>query len=127
MSLNKVMIIGNCGKDADVGEANGQKVASFSICVSEKWRDKNSGEWKEVVEWINVVAWRNLADVVERFVKKGSQLYVEGKLHTRQWTDKDNNKRFTTEVVADSVQLLGGKATTTGDNNDSRSGSNMDF
>lgn len=127
MSLNKVMMIGQVGKDPDVGTANEQKVASFSVCMSEKWRDKSSGEWKEQVEWANVVAWRNLADIVEKFVKKGSQVYVEGKLHNRQWTDRDNNKRVTTEVVADSVQLLGGKATTTGDNNGNRIGSNMDF
>lgn len=114
MSLNKVMLIGNVGKDPEVRylESNPQnpatnaKVASFPLATSERYRDRN-GELKENTEWHNIVVWRGNADVVERFVRKGSQLYIEGRLRTRQWTDQTGNKRYTTEVVADTLQLLG--------------------
>ena len=114
MSLNKVMLIGNVGKDPEVRylESNPQnpatnaKVASFPLATSERYRDRN-GELKENTEWHNIVVWRGNADVVERFVRKGSQLYIEGRLRTRQWTDQTGNKRYTTEVIADTLQLLG--------------------
>ena len=114
MSLNKVMLIGNVGNDPEVRylESNPQnpqanaKVASFRLATTERYRDRN-GETRENTEWHNIVVWRNNADVVEKFVHKGSQIYIEGKLRTRQWTDQTGNKRYTTEVVADSIQLLG--------------------
>ena len=114
MSLNKVMLIGNVGKDPEVRylESNPQnpaanaKVASFPLATSERYRDRN-GELRENTEWHNIVVWRNNADVAERFVRKGTQLYIEGRLRTRQWTDQTGNKRYTTEVVADTLQLLG--------------------
>ncbi len=114
MSLNKVMLIGNVGKDPDVRylESNAQnpganaKVASFPLATSERFRDRN-GEQRENTEWHNIVVWRGNADVVEKYVHKGTQLYIEGKLRTRQWTDQTGNKRYTTEVVADTLQLLG--------------------
>ena len=114
MSLNKVMLIGNVGNDPEVRylESNPQnpqanaKVASFRLATTERYRDRN-GEIRENTEWHNIVVWRNNADVVEKFVHKGSQIYIEGKLRTRQWTDQTGNKRYTTEVVADSLQLLG--------------------
>ena len=114
MSLNKVMLIGNVGNDPEVRylESNPQnpqanaKVASFRLATTERYRDRN-GETRENTEWHNIVVWRNNADVVERFVHKGSQIYIEGKLRTRQWTDQTGNKRYTTEVVADTLQLLG--------------------
>ena len=114
MSLNKVMLIGNVGNDPEVRylESNPQnpqanaKVASFRLATTERYRDRN-GETRENTEWHNIVVWRNNADVVEKFVHKGSQIYIEGKLRTRQWTDPTGNKRYTTEVVADSIQLLG--------------------
>lgn len=113
MSLNKVMLIGNVGKDPEVryldgNNANGTntKVASFPLATSERYRDRN-GEQHENTEWHNVVVWRGQADTVERFVRKGTQLYVEGRLRTRSWTDQTGAKRFTTEVVADTIQLLG--------------------
>ena len=114
MSLNKVMLIGNVGNDPEVRylESNPQnpaanaKVASFRLATTERYRDR-SGELRENTEWHSVVVWRNNADVVERFVHKGSQIYIEGKLRTRQWTDQTGNKRYTTEVVADTLQLLG--------------------
>jgi single-strand DNA-binding protein len=114
MSLNKVMLIGNAGKDPEVRYLGGSsaadqnaKVATFTLATSERYRDRNSGELREQTEWHNIVAWRGLADRVERFVKKGTQLYVEGHLRTRQWTDQSNQTRYTTEVVADQIQLLG--------------------
>ena len=114
MSLNKVMLIGNVGNDPEVRylESNPQnpaanaKVASFPLATSERYRDRN-GELRENTEWHNIVVWRNNADVAERFVRKGTQLYIEGRLRTRQWTDQTGNKRYTTEVVADTLQLLG--------------------
>ena len=114
MSLNKVMLIGNVGKDPDVRylESNpnnpggNAKVASFPLATSERYRDR-SGELRENTEWHNIVVWRGNADVVEKFVRKGTQLYVEGRLRTRQWTDQTGNKRYTTEVVCDTLQLLG--------------------
>jgi len=114
MALNKVMLIGNVGNDPEVRylESNPQnpgtnaKVASFRLATTERYRDR-SGELRENTEWHSIVVWRNNADVVEKFVRKGSQVYIEGKLRTRQWTDQTGNKRFTTEVVADNLQLLG--------------------
>lgn len=113
MSLNKVMLIGNVGKDPEVrylegNSANGQnaKVATFPLATSERYKDRN-GEQHENTEWHNIVVWRGNADVVERFVKKGTQLYIEGSIRTRQWTDQTGAKRFTTEIVASSLQLLG--------------------
>ena len=114
MALNKVMLIGNVGKDPEVrylesgpqNPSGNAKVASFPLATSERFRDRN-GEVRENTEWHNIVAWRNSADVVEKYVKKGTQLYIEGKLRTRSWVDQTGNKRYTTEVVADSLQLLG--------------------
>lgn len=113
MSLNKVMLIGNVGKDPEVrylegNNANGQqaKVARFPLATSERFRDR-SGETRENTEWHNIACWRNNADVVERFVKKGTQLFIEGRIRTRQWTDQTGNKRYQTEIEADTIQLLG--------------------
>lgn len=114
MALNKVMLIGNVGSDPEVrylesnptNPAANAKVASFRLATSERYRDRN-GEVRENTEWHNIVAWRNNADVIERYVKKGTQLYIEGKLRTRQWTDQTGAKRYTTEVQVDSFQLLG--------------------
>lgn len=114
MSLNKVMLIGNVGKDPEVryldqnpqNPAAAAKVATFPLATSERYRDRN-GEQRENTEWHNIVAWRGNADVIERFVKKGTQLYIEGRLRTRNWTDQTGNKRYTTEVIVDTLQLLG--------------------
>ena len=108
------MLIGNVGNDPEVRylESNPQnpagavKVATIRLATTERYRDR-SGEPRENTEWHNVVVWRNNADVAEKFVHKGSQIYIEGKLRTRQWTDQTGNKRYTTEVVADVLQLLG--------------------
>ncbi|MBP5676519.1 MAG: single-stranded DNA-binding protein [Bacteroidales bacterium] len=114
MSLNKVMLIGNVGKDPDIRylESNPQnpganpKVATFPLATSERYRDR-SGDVRENTEWHNIVAWRNNADVAEKYIRKGTQLFIEGRLRTRQWTDQTGNKRYTTEVVVDTLQLLG--------------------
>ncbi|MDD7455017.1 MAG: single-stranded DNA-binding protein [Bacteroidales bacterium] len=116
MSLNKVMLIGNVGKDPEIRYLDGggqnnpnAKVANFTLATSERYRDRN-GNPQERTEWHNIVAWRNSADIAEKYVKKGTQLYIEGKLRTRDWTDQSGNKRYTTEVYVDSMQLLGRKS-----------------
>ncbi|MDO5443631.1 MAG: single-stranded DNA-binding protein [Bacteroidia bacterium] len=113
MSLNKVMLIGNVGRDPEVrylegnqGAANATKVASFTLATTERYRDRN-GETRENTEWHNIVAWRNSADLADKYIRKGSQVYIEGKLRTRSWTDAQGVKKFTTEVVVDTIQLLG--------------------
>ncbi|MEN0652426.1 MULTISPECIES: single-stranded DNA-binding protein [Hyphobacterium] len=100
-SVNKVILVGNLGKDPEVRAMNsGDKVASFSIATSETWRDKNSGERREKTEWHNVVIFdQNIVKVAENYLKKGSKVYVEGQLQTRKWQDRDGNDRYTTEVV----------------------------
>lgn len=112
MSLNKVMLIGNVGRDPEVrylegGSQSGAnaKVATFTLATTERYRDRN-GELRENTEWHNIVAWRNSADVAEKFVKKGTQLYIEGKLRTRSYTDSQGAKKYTTEIVVDNLQLL---------------------
>ena len=114
MALNKVMLIGNVGNDPEIRylDSNPQspqgntKVASFRLATTERYRDRN-GETRENTEWHSIVAWRSSADYVEKFVHKGSQIFIEGKLRTRQWTDQTGNKRYTTEIQADNMQLLG--------------------
>ena len=112
MSLNKVMLIGNVGRDPEIrylegnSQGGGTKVATFTLATTERYRDRN-GELRENTEWHNIVAWRQTADVVERFVKKGTQLYIEGRLRTRSYTDQQGNKKYTTEINADNLQLLG--------------------
>jgi single-strand DNA-binding protein len=100
-SVNKVILVGNVGRDPEIRTMqNGGKVAQFSVATSETWRDKNSGERQERTEWHRVVIFNErLIEVVERFVKKGGKLYVEGELQTRKWTDNQGQERYTTEVV----------------------------
>jgi len=100
-SVNKVILIGNLGKDPEVRRmTSGEPVVSFSLATSETWRDKASGERKEKTEWHRVVIFnKNLAEVAEKYLRKGSKVYVEGSLQTRKWTDKDGQEKYTTEVV----------------------------
>ena len=116
MALNKVMLIGNVGKKPEIrylenqgGASPAPKVATFPLATTERFRDR-SGEMRESTEWHNIVAWRQLADLAERFMDKGSQIYVEGRLRGRSWDGQDGQKRYITEVVADSIQLLGKKS-----------------
>ena len=111
MSINKVILVGNAGRDAEVrftdqGSGAGTKVATFTLATSELYRDRN-GELRENTEWHRIVAWRQLADLCEKFVKKGTQVYIEGKLRSRSYNDKDGVQKSVTEVVADTIQLLG--------------------
>jgi len=100
-SVNKVIVLGNLGRDPEVRHAqNGDKIVSLSIATSESWKDKMSGERKEKTEWHRVVVFNpNLADIAERYLKKGSKVYVEGSLQTRKWTNKDGQDQYTTEIV----------------------------
>ncbi|MEQ8238997.1 MAG: single-stranded DNA-binding protein [Cyclobacteriaceae bacterium] len=106
--VNKAILVGRLGKDPEVRHLeNGATVANFSIATSETYKDKNTGERKELTEWHNIVLWRGLADVAEKYLKKGDMVYIEGKLKTRSW-DKDGITRYTTEVVGDNMTMIGG-------------------
>lgn len=106
-SVNKVILIGNLGKDPEVRHLeNGAVVANFSIATSESYNDKNTGEKREITDWHNIVLWRGLAQVAEKYLKKGMKVYIEGKLKTRSWTDDNNQTRYTTEVVGDQMTML---------------------
>ena len=105
--VNKAIILGNLGNDPEVRYMpNGEPVANLSIATSETWNDKNTGEKREKTEWHRVVAYRRTAEIIGEYTRKGSKLYVEGKLQTRKWTDNNGVDRYTTEIIADSVQLL---------------------
>lgn len=109
--VNKVILVGRLGKDPEVRHLeSGVAVANFSVATSEVYKDRNTGERKEVTEWHNVVLWRGLADVAEKYLKKGDMVYVEGKLRTRSW-EKDGVTRYTTEVVGDNMTMLSPKGT----------------
>ncbi|MBV6641606.1 MAG: single-stranded DNA-binding protein [Cyclobacteriaceae bacterium] len=105
--VNKVIIVGRLGKEPEVRHLeNGASVANFPVATSEVYKDRNTGERKEQTEWHNVVLWRGLADVAEKYLKKGDMVYVEGKLRTRSW-EKEGITRYTTEIVGDNMTMLG--------------------
>ena len=107
--VNKVILIGNLGADPEVRfTPGGQAVANFRIATSESWQDKN-GQKQERTEWHRIVVWGKLAELCGEYLKKGRQCYIEGRLQTREWTDKENKKNYTTEVVANTVQFLGSR------------------
>lgn len=107
-SVNKVILVGNLGRDAETKYTPaGVPVTKFSVATSRRWKDQQTGDWKEETDWTNVVLWRQ--ENVANYLTKGKQVYVEGRLHTRSYDDKDGNKRWSTEVVADDVILLGGR------------------
>ena len=106
--VNKVILVGNVGIDPEVRTTeSGVKVARIRLATTERLFDRQANEAKEHTEWHTITLWRGLADVVDRYVRKGTQIYVEGRLRTREWMDKDNNKRYTTEIMADVMNLLG--------------------
>jgi len=110
MSVNKVILVGNVGKDPETRYLEGgTAVCSFSLATSETYRNRD-GERVTNTEWHNIVLWRGLAEVAEKYVKKGSQLFIEGRIRTRSWDDRDGNKRYTTEIVGDNMQMLGRRA-----------------
>jgi single-strand DNA-binding protein len=104
--VNKVILIGNLGADPEIRHLqNGVSVANFRIATSETYKDKTTGEKREQTEWHSIVAWRGLAEITEKYLKKGSKVYIEGKLRTRKW-EKDGIDRYTTEIMADEMNLL---------------------
>lgn len=108
-SLNKVMIIGNLGRDPEVRyTASGSAVAGFSVATTEKFKNKN-GEWEERTEWHNVTLWGRLAEIAGEYLAKGKTVYVEGRLQTRKWQDRDGRDRYTTEIVGEKMQMLSGR------------------
>ncbi len=108
--VNKAIIVGHLGKDPEVRHMpNGKAVANFSIATSEQWKDKQTGERKEATEWHNVVVFDRLAEIAGEYLTKGAAVYIEGKIKTRKWQDKDGRDRYTTEIHANELQMLGGK------------------
>ena len=106
--VNKAIIIGNLGRDPEIKYTQSNvPVANFSVATTESWKDKTSGEWQEKTEWHRIVAWRHLAERAERYLKKGKQVYIEGRIETRKWTGQDGQDRYTTEIVANQLMLLG--------------------
>jgi single-strand DNA-binding protein len=106
--VNKAIIVGNLGADPEVRTLeSGAKVATIRVATTERYKDRD-GNQQENTEWHNIVLWRGLADITERYLKKGRQVYIEGRLKTRKWTDQNGNDRYTTEIVAQEMTLLGG-------------------
>ena len=116
MSYNKVFLIGNAGKDPEIRHLeSGVAVITLPVATTERVKT-SSGEWREITEWHNVVFWRGLAETVDKYIKKGSPMFIEGKLRTRSWEDQNGQKKYATEVVAENLRLLGRR----GDNNNSQ-------
>jgi single-strand DNA-binding protein len=108
--VNKVILVGNLGQDPETRTTpGGTTVTNIRIATSESWRDKTSGEMKEQTEWHGIVLWNRLGEIAAEYLKKGSQVYIEGRLQTRKWQDKQGNDRYTTEIVASEMQMLGGR------------------
>jgi single-strand DNA-binding protein len=108
--INKVILVGNLGQDPETrAMPSGKAVTNVRIATTDSWRDKQSGEQKEQTEWHNVVFFDRLAEIAAEYLRKGSQVYVEGRLRTRKWQDKSGNDRYTTEIVANEMQMLGGR------------------
>lgn len=108
--VNKAILVGNLGRDPEIRYSpSGAAVANVSIATTDSWKDKNTGEQQERTEWHRVVFFGRLAEIVGEYLKKGSQVYVEGRIQTRKWQDKEGNDRFTTEIVANDMQMLGGR------------------
>jgi single-strand DNA-binding protein len=114
-SFNKVILIGNLGKDPELKFLpSGKPVANFSIATSEKWKDKSTGETKEQTEWHNIVIFGNLAEICGQYLKKGSSVFIEGRLQTRKWQDKTGQDRYTTEIIANEMKMLGSRGDQSG-------------
>ena len=108
--VNKVILVGNLGKDPDMKyTASGAAIANITVATSESWTDKQTGEKQEKTEWHRVVFFRRLAEIVGEYLRKGSQVYIEGKLQTRKWQDQNGQDRYTTEIVASEMQMLGSR------------------
>lgn len=108
--INKVILVGNLGNDPEVRYANnGSAIANISVATTESWKDRNTGEQQERTEWHRVVMFNRLGEIAGEYLKKGSQVYIEGKLQTRKWQDQSGQDRYTTEIVANEMQMLGGR------------------
>ncbi len=120
--VNKAILIGNLGRDPEMRySTSGSAIANITVATSEQWKDKNTGESKEKAEWHRVIFFGRLAEVVGQYLHKGSQIYVEGKLQTRKWQDKNGQERYTTEIVAHEMQMLDARAGSAGsDSRDTR-------
>lgn len=109
-SVNKVILIGNLGRDPELKSLpSGQPVANFPIATSEKWKDKSTGETKEQTEWHNIIMFGKLAEIAGQYLKKGSSVFIEGRLQTRKWQDKNGQDRYTTEIIANEMKMLGSR------------------
>jgi len=116
-SVNKVILVGNLGKDPETRHLeNGTAVSSFSLATSESYKDRNTGEIISHTDWHNIVLWRGLAEVADKYMKKGDKVYIEGKLKSRSWQDKEGVTRYTTEVVGDNLVMMGGGNKNNGQN-----------
>lgn len=109
--VNRAIILGNLGQNPEIRTMqNGDLVANISVATSERWQDKQSGEWRELTEWHRIVLYRRLAEIAEQYLKKGSKVYVEGRIRTRKWQDQQTGQdRYTTEIIGDSLQMLDSK------------------
>ena len=108
--INKVIIVGNLGQDPETRYMpSGSAVTNFTVATNESWKDKQTGEQKDRTEWHRVAMFNRLAEIAAEYLRKGSQVYIEGKLRTRKWQDRDGNDRWTTEIIADEMQMLGGR------------------
>ena len=109
-SVNKVIIVGNLGRDPETRYApNGDAICNITVATTDSWKDKQTGEKKEMTEWVRIVFFGKLAEIAGQYLRKGSAVYVEGSLRTRKWQDKEGQDRYTTEIRADQMQMLGGK------------------
>lgn len=109
-SVNKVIIVGNLGRDPETRYMpSGDAMTNIAVATTDKWKDKASGEQKEATEWHRVAFFGKLAEIAGQYLKKGSQVYIEGKLRTRKWTDKEGVEKYTTEIIADTMQMLGSR------------------
>ena len=125
-SVNKVILVGNLGADPETRYMpNGDAVANIRLATTESWKDKASGEKREITEWHRVVFYRKLAEIVEQYLRKGASVYVEGRIRTRKWTDKEGQDRYTTEIEATAMQMLGGRSSDAGSGGEAAYGGSM--
>jgi len=125
-SVNKVILVGNLGADPETRYMpNGDAVANIRLATTESWKDKASGEKKEITEWHRVVFYRKLGEIVGQYLKKGSAVYVEGRIRTRKWQDKEGQERYTTEIEATEMQMLGGRSSASSSGGEAEYGGSM--
>ncbi len=125
-SVNKVILVGNLGADPETRYMpNGDAVANIRMATTESWKDKATGEKKEITEWHRVVFYRKLAEIVGQYLKKGSAVYVEGRIRTRKWQDKEGQERYTTEIEANEMQMLGGRSSASSSGGEAEYGGSM--